>query len=265
MIKFRKMCREKSPVQIVDWLSAHTEVSKVKIKKTIDLGGLWVTTGKKRKRIKKIKTEIKSGQFIEFFHNPELDVENTEAPVEITRGRGFGIWFKPASQPVSETPFSDKGCLTWYVKQKYQKVYLINRLDFEVSGLVLVAYDKNIAAKLNELQNESKLKKFYLAEVLGEVESGGEIDIELDGKPCLTTYEIHSHYEGNTRLDIRLHTGRFHQIRKHFNMIKHPIIGDPKYGKGNKADIGLQLQAYKLFLGSPFKLECEIPDELKIF
>ncbi len=259
------MFRGKEPLQVVDFLAENTDVSKVKIKKTIDLGGLWITTGKKRKRVKKIKTLLQNGQFVEFYHNPELDIELSEIPVEIYKGKGFGIWFKPASQPVSETPFSDKGCLTYFVKQSHPKVFLINRLDFEVSGLVILAYDKSAAKKLNQAQLDGKIKKFYLAEALGITETSGEIDLELQGKDCLTKYKLLSEYEGNSRLEVELETGRFHQIRRHFNMIGHPLLGDPKYGRGNKADIGLQLQAYRLKILGSFGLDIELPDEKRIF
>lgn len=259
------MCREKNPVPIVEWLAQNTELSKVKIKSGISLGGLWITQGKKKKRVKRIKSEIKSGEFCEFFFNPELDVNLSVEPSNLYQGKGFGIWFKPASQPVSETPFSDKGCFTYFLKQKFSKVYLINRLDFEVSGLVLVAYNKDMARKLNDLQTRNRIQKYYLAEVKGITPDEGEIDIEIQGKKCLTKYKKLSEYEGNSRLEVEIKTGRFHQIRKHFDMIDHPIIGDPKYGKKNKADIGLQLQAYRLVLPENWSGECTIPDELTIF
>ncbi|MAZ49542.1 MAG: hypothetical protein CME65_13360 [Halobacteriovoraceae bacterium] len=265
MLKFRKMCREKSPVEIVDWLAENTDLSKVKLKKGISLGGLWISQGKKKKRVKKIKTQIKSGDFIEFYFNPDLDVDQSVPPTHVFSGKGFGIWFKPASQPVSETPFSDKGCTSYFLKQKFSKVYIINRLDFEVSGLVLVAYNKEMAKILSKAQNDKKIQKYYLAEVKGITPNEGEIDYELEGKKCLTKFQKLSEYEGNSRLEVEIVTGRFHQIRRHFNMFNHPIIGDPKYGSNNKSDIGLQLQAYKLSLPDSLGGSCSLADELLIF
>ena len=189
----------------------------------------------------------------------------SEQPTLVFSGKGFGIWYKPASQPVSETPFSDKGCTSYFLKQKFSKVYIINRLDFEVSGLVLVAYNKEMAKTLSQAQNDNKIQKYYLAEVKGITPQEGKIDFELDGKKCLTKFKKLSEYEGNSRLEVEIVTGRFHQIRRHFNMLNHPIIGDPKYGSKNKSDIGLQLQAYKLSLPDSLGGPCSLADESLIF
>ena len=70
MVKFRKMCRESSAVEIVDWLAQNTDLSKIKIKKGIGLGGLWISQGKKKKRVKKIKTQISLATLLNSFSIP---------------------------------------------------------------------------------------------------------------------------------------------------------------------------------------------------
>ncbi|MBI3773409.1 MAG: hypothetical protein HY272_12005 [Gammaproteobacteria bacterium] len=54
-----------------------------------------------------------------------------------------------------------------------------------------------------------------------------------------------------TTLSVIIKTGRLHQIRRHLDMIGHPLIGDPKYGRGNKNAVGLRLIAEQLEFRCP--------------
>jgi tRNA pseudouridine32 synthase/23S rRNA pseudouridine746 synthase len=59
-------------------------------------------------------------------------------------------------------------------------------------------------------------------------------------------------------------TGRYHQIRRHFNMISHPVIGDPKYDRGNKNIEGMKLSAVSINFSCPFinrEVEFRMPDK----
>ncbi|HLT22061.1 MAG TPA: hypothetical protein VKZ84_01395, partial [Bacteriovoracaceae bacterium] len=73
--------------------------------------------------------------------------------------------------------------------------------------------------------------------------------------------------EGHSLVEVEIKTGRLHQIRKHFEMIGHPVLGDPKYGKGNKNKDGLKLQAYALEFRDPFdrqKKSFQAPSNLSL-
>jgi tRNA pseudouridine32 synthase/23S rRNA pseudouridine746 synthase len=81
------------------------------------------------------------------------------------------------------------------------------------------------------------------------------IDAPLDGKPARTDYRV-VHYDSErdcARLDVRIATGRLHQIRRHMESIGHPVLGDPRYGRGNKNEEGLQLAAVGLRFRCPFR------------
>ncbi|MCE5311738.1 MAG: hypothetical protein LLF86_01145 [Nitrospiraceae bacterium] len=82
----------------------------------------------------------------------------------------------------------------------------------------------------------------------------GRIELPLDSKDAATEYEFISYdpASNSSDLDVRIYTGRLHQIRRHFDMIGFPVIGDPKYGKGNKNKEGMRLVASCLEFICPF-------------
>ncbi|MBT4792644.1 MAG: hypothetical protein HON90_13810 [Halobacteriovoraceae bacterium] len=246
-IQFKQKYSEQSTCYVVDWLAQNIDLSKMKIKKTIDLGGLWITRSnqKKKKRIKKIKTQIMHADKVEFLYDSNLSFVDEQLAIEVTKEKHFGVWYKPASMLSNDTPFSDKGSIAAIIRKKYKGCYLIQRLDREVSGLMLVAYTKNMAAYFSKQLKENKIGKFYQAQLYGPIESNGQIDFKLDGKDALTTYSVVGQTDNMTNVEIQIHTGRFHQIRRHFDMLGFPVMGDPRYGVDNKNKDGIKLVCYR--------------------
>ena len=118
--------------------------------------------------------------------------------------------------------------------------------------------------QLGEGTNNPFLGSPYLlsgSDALGAEKKKGEIRIPLDGRESVTEYTVEGYDRVNntSKVHVIIKTGRKHQIRRHFDLAGYPVIGDPKYGKGNKNTEGLQLKAVKL------EFICPYDNEQKIF
>jgi 23S rRNA pseudouridine1911/1915/1917 synthase len=129
--------------------------------------------------------------------------------------------------------------------------HLINRLDRETSGLVLIAKQDTAARALRRAWESRNVRKLYLAIVHGHVKhDSGKICeplgrdlashvaikdcVRADGLAAETSYRTLCHFERDDRpfsyLEVEPHSGRKHQIRIHLAHIGHPIVGDKIYG-----------------------------------
>lgn len=258
---------------VIDALHQNTQISKSALKKALNYGGVWLTeTGKKKKRCRKATKPLKPGAKLSLYFDDRL--YNIAPPqLECLQAtQHWGIWCKPAGVLSQASPYGDRGSLDYLIAQQQSILnspHLINRLDREVSGLVLVAYNKQAAARLNETWARADTEKYYQAQVVGEfLEPEGVIDHDLDGKACTTFYKCIHFNAGQTNLQIKITSGRFHQIRRHLADIGHPVLGDPKYGTNNMDKRGLRLCAYELNFICPFsgiKTTCTLPNEKLLF
>ncbi len=157
------------------------------------------------------------------------------------------------------------------LKERYENIFVIHRLDKETSGLILFA--KNEAAhKFLSRQFEERLTtKIYQGLVIGSLaEKKGMIDaaiaehpalngtmvVHRKGKPSLTEYEVLEDFKIYSFLQWQIHTGRTHQIRVHMKGIGHPVVCDPVYGDGKPVLVSS--------LKSKFKLSKNVEEERPI-
>jgi len=142
----------------------------------------------------------------------------------------------------------------WQDNKKNFRVHLVNRLDKDTSGLVLIAKHSYEAQQLFAAQQRGALKRFYLALVRGVVPTDdGLLDwpiarlegrttkriVAPNGQLALTYYRVIERFGRHTLLEITLETGRTHQIRVHLSHFGYPVAGDVLYGEAadeNNAD-----------------------------
>jgi len=162
----------------------------------------------------------------------------------------------------------------YYVKQNYenQQVHIVTRLDRDTSGLMLFAKHGYAHARLDKQLQRKSIEKRYFALVKGAgvLEPEGEIiapiarDVDSiitrrvakGGKYAHTSYKVVASYGNIHLVDIRLHTGRTHQIRVHFSHIGFPLLGDDLYGGSMSEGISRQaLHCHTLKFYNPFSGE----------
>ncbi len=144
---------------------------------------------------------------------------------------------------------------------------IVHRLDKDTSGLMLVAKNDETQTALSRMLKDREIEKHYRALAEGRMkEPEGEIDAPIDrskkdrkkmavdpeGRPAVTRWKVLAEGRDCTLLDVRILTGRTHQIRVHLRSIHHPVCGDPLYGfeKGVKVPC-LMLHAYSLQFRHP--------------
>lgn len=257
IIKFSRTVREGEPLVLIDYLEFHTKLSKSVLKKVLNNGGVWLRkfASSKRVRNRRATQELNIESHVEFFYDPKLHaLEVPEARVVFDQ-KEWGIWYKPSGLLSQGTEFGDHCSILRQVEKAKGKSFLIHRLDREAHGLMVIAYNHHAAAAFSSLWQKNEVKKFYKVEVLGNISEkypkGGEINFKLDGKEAKTSFQILEQKEYTAILLVQIHTGRLHQIRRHFEELGYPVLGDPNYGVGNKNDQGIRLMAYQLIFQNP--------------
>ena len=238
-----------------------TALSKSRVKDAMGKGAVWLKKQKgKKRRIRRATAGLKPGDILSIYYDKAL-LSKSPPLTELISDQGrYSVWLKPPGLMSQGTKYGDHCSLlrqaALYFKAK-KKVYLVHRLDREAAGLIVLAHDKTAAGRLSRLFQKQQITKRYTARVLGNLTArlpGEKIDLALDGKSALTEVTV-DHYDPKTetsRVSLVIRTGRKHQIRRHFEMIGHPIMGDPRYGKGNKNKEGMQLAATALEFECPF-------------
>lgn len=120
---------------------------------------------------------------------------------------------------------------------KDYKPYLLNRLDQDTSGVLLLGKHPRDRDKLEAIFQDPRTEKTYLAYVKWvPKQREGTIKFSLEARsvakkvPAVTHYKVVKMIGNSSLLEVRIETGRKHQIRKHLAMIGHPLILDREYG-----------------------------------
>ena len=222
-------------------------------------GAVWISRrGGKRRRLRRASAALQAGDVLEFYYDADLLRSVPPAAQCVDDQRRYSVWFKPAGLMAQGTEYGDHCALLRQVEYHFhprRPVFLVHRLDREAAGLMLVAHDRQAAARLSALFRDNRIAKRYRVRVRGELQQReGEINLPLDGKAASSRYTL-LEYDPATdvsTLEVSIATGRLHQIRRHFAMIGHGVMGDPRYGSGNKNRDGMQLAAMGLRFRCPF-------------
>ncbi len=168
---------------------------------------------------------------------------------------------------------------------------IVHRIDKNTSGLLIIARTNYGHAAFSKLFKDRMIHKIYLAFVKGHPDRSGTIELAIGRDPvtktkmialeandlrsyrmpkmrdALTHYQVKHYSDIYSLLEIKLITGRTHQIRAHFAAIGHPLVGDTVYGGPESPYIKRQaLHAHSIsfvFDGQKFSFSCPIPADMQ--
>ena len=236
-----------------DFLASQSGLSRVRIKDAMNKGAVWLKRkGLGRRRLRKATFLLKKGDILELHYDHDV-LSIDPPPASCLKDYGhYSIWFKPAGLLTQGTEFGDHGTLLRQAEvyfKSQRKVYPLHRLDREAAGLIMIAHERKAAAELSRLFAEHRIVKRYQVEVLGVPEkSEGVIKDPIDGKAAVSRYRLIARdpKEATSTLLVEIETGRMHQIRRHLAGAGLPVMGDPRYGTGNKDGRPMRLIACEL-------------------
>ena len=223
----------------------------------------------------------------------EIDIQPENIPIEVVyNSDNFAIVNKPSGMLTHPTSTQKTGTLVNALLYKFKnnlsnlngnfRKGIVHRLDKDTSGLLIIA--KNDLAHMNmskQIQDRKVIKK-YIALVRGTVpENEATIDmpiarsqkdrkkmaVDKNGKEAVTHFKVLARYDKYTLLEVKIDTGRTHQIRVHMSYIGHPVIGDEVYSNG-KNEFGVKgqmlhakyLEFKHPITGKDIKLEAPLPE-----
>ncbi len=197
---------------------------------------------------------------------------------------------KPSDMPIHPSlnnyENSMANALMYYYRDKNFVFRCINRLDRDTTGLTVVAKHFLSAGILNTSMQKREIKRVYnaIVEDDGSLTESGTVDapiareddtlikrrVSKEGQRAITNYKVLKRLNGASLIELRLDTGRTHQIRVHMSYIGHPLVGDYLYNERyyDKENVRPLLHSKSLsFLhpitGENLYLECELPTDFK--
>ena len=162
---------------------------------------------------------------------------------------------------------------------------IVHRLDKDTSGLLIVAKNDKSHKELAKQFKNRTVDKYYYALIEGNLAyKKGKIDAPIGRDPknrkkmavrkrrskkAISRFKIIEEFKTHTLVEVKIETGRTHQIRVHFSYLGHPVVGDKKYGSKNTLNAKRQLlHARKLAVkhpttGKKIVFEAELKDDFK--
>ena len=278
--------------RIDKYIADNSDFSRTDIKKIIEGGAVFCNGIAVRKANFKVREGVKV--LITSIIQKEINAKPEMIPIDVIyEDDDIIIVNKKSGMVVHPAPGHPGGTLVNALLHHFKDLSDINgdirpgivhRIDKDTSGLLVVAKNNDSHRFLASEIKEHKVERVYLAWTVGRIENKIlHLDLPIGRDPknrqkmavqhnrsklAKTHVYVEKVLEDRTLVKCELETGRTHQIRVHLAYIKHPIIGDPVYGK-RIDDFGQRLHAYKLKLVHPttkkvMEFEAPIPKEFNI-
>ena len=280
-------------IRLDSYIVTKEDLSRAMVQKLLEENNILVNGS-----IKKSSYKVKMGDKIDITINKpkESKIEAQDIPVEIVyEDADIIVVNKPKGLVVHPANGNPDGTLVNAIMNickdslsgigGEKRPGIVHRLDKDTSGLLIIAKNDKAHIKMSEQIKNRKVKKIYIALVRGIIKENEatinmpiarskkdrkKMAVDKDGKEAVTHFKVLKRYDKYTLLEIKIDTGRTHQIRVHMSEIGHPVIGDEVYSNG-KNEFGVKgqmLHARSLdfehpITGEKMHLEAEIPEYFK--
>ena len=256
----------KNDGELLEYLYSNLDMPKKRIKQYLTHGAVYVNNN----RVKQYNYHLVPGMNITI----DTDSKNKKTlPFEILFEDDHIIVVNKPSGLLTIATEKEKDITLYHIireylvsKDKYAKVFIVHRLDKDTSGIVLFAKDEKTKNQLQENWNEYVSLREYVAVVHGHLKEKSDRVVQKlmetktnlvyvsrndEGKEAITNYKVIKENENYSLVSVLLETGRKNQIRVLFQSLKHPIVGDKKYGDKSDKETRLYLHANRLKLYYP--------------
>ena len=238
----------------VQALAQESQLSQQLIKQCMQKGAVWLTRGQHTQRLRRAKRGLLNNDTLHLYYDPAV-LEQSPPIARLIADEGeYSIWLKPRGMFSQRSKWGDHCTITRWAETQLtpqRNAFSVHRLDRATTGIMLIAHKKTVAHKLAQLFEQRQIMKTYQAIVAGrfaEDERMQTINFALNNQPAIShvkqlTYTSTAH---QSLLEIRIETGRKHQIRQHLSTLGFPIVGDRLYGSADENSPDLQLYAVNL-------------------
>ena len=240
----------------IDLLEQASGLSRAQLKQAMQKGAAWYSRGKQTRHLRRAKKAVEVGDTLHLYYDEKV-LSETASGAELIADEGdYSVWYKPYGMRSQGTKWGDHTTVHRWAEQHLvpqRNGFIVHRLDRAASGLILIAHTKTMAATLSTLFKQRQIDKRYQVIVHGRPSDVNmRSELALDGKSAISNFHLlqYDTASDTSLLEVRIETGRKHQIRRHLAALELPVVGDRLHGTGKDLR-DLQLVAVSLAFTLP--------------